>query len=383
MDLTDPAPLTRYTLLDPQPIVHCRQNRGNVAMTKLRFLDWDGWPNGPFGLICDHSQYEATRSLTNSGGSNRKGSYQADSAYGGWESVRRCLGVFRCHCNGSQPQCQVVTRPQTHKGISWQLENQKCSCGGSLYHVKCLSTSYIITWGRSGSDKSTQMYLYINGDAHNHSRHSQVIHMTPQEQADVKKLADEYYDKKPIQLLLGPKTANGRKPGAASLAQAANNPDAWRYHLRRIQGALNSENGHTFFAQFNAWKATHEQYIKIHACTFAFEKVTVIAFNTTWMQDQLLPKDEIKQYMAPVEGLLTDGAHKFWSAPNAILITTTVFSPRLGRWVPGMFSFADGATAEHYKYHFLAVFQSIVEACIAKDVKVEDSMFHMVYIVIC
>ncbi|THU80591.1 hypothetical protein K435DRAFT_636133, partial [Dendrothele bispora CBS 962.96] len=77
-------------------------------------------------------------------------------------------------------------------------------------------------------------------------------------------------------------------------------------------------------------------------------------------------------------GLLTDGAHKFWSAPNSILIITSAFSPITNMWVPGMFSFADGATTNHYKYHFVAVFQSLAQAALTKGIKITDEMFAIV-----
>ncbi|THU77578.1 hypothetical protein K435DRAFT_877668, partial [Dendrothele bispora CBS 962.96] len=86
---------------------------------------------------------------------------------------------------------------------------------------------YLITWGQIGSDKHTRKYWYINGESHNHSRYTRVLHFTAQEEADVGQLAQDYPDKKPIELLVGPKTMSGRKQGAASIAQAANNPDSW------------------------------------------------------------------------------------------------------------------------------------------------------------
>ncbi|THU95576.1 hypothetical protein K435DRAFT_666205 [Dendrothele bispora CBS 962.96] len=47
-------------------------------------------------------------------------------------------------------------------------------------------------------------------------------------------------------------------------------------------------------------------------------------------------------------------------------------------WVPGMFSFADGATTNHYKYHFVAVFQSLAQAALTKGIKITDEMFAIV-----
>jgi hypothetical protein len=40
---------------------------------------------------------------------------------------------------------------------------------------------------------------------------------------------------------------------------------------------------------------------------------------------------------------------------------TSVYSPELACWIPGIMSFTNGASAEHFKWHFLALFESIAE----------------------
>jgi hypothetical protein len=38
---------------------------------------------------------------------------------------------------------------------------------------------------------------------------------------------------------------------------------------------------------------------------------------------------------------------------------TSAYSADLLCWVPGLFSYTNGASAQHFKYHFVGLFQSI------------------------
>jgi hypothetical protein len=132
-----------------------------------------------------------------------------------------------------------------------------------------------------------------------------------------------------------------------------------------------------------SWIKQHEDEVQLRVVTVGREDACVIAFNSNWMRDQLLQKPELVEGPLPLEGMLTDGAHKYWSDPNAVLITTTTFCPGIDRWVPCMFSFADGVTTEHYQWHFTAVIKSIVEAAIEHNVVITDDLFALVRSTAC
>jgi hypothetical protein len=77
----------------------------------------------------------------------------------------------------------------------------------------------------------------------------------------------------------------------------------------------------------------------------------------------------------PVNGLVSDAAHGYWADRNSLLIITSCHSPLLFCWVPVIFSYSNGATAEHYKVHFLALLQSISHEAVRRGVEIQDEMF--------
>ena len=40
---------------------------------------------------------------------------------------------------------------------------------------------------------------------------------------------------------------------------------------------------------------------------------------------------------------------------------TSVYSPELACWIPALMSFTNGASADHFKWHFIALFESIAK----------------------
>ncbi len=57
------------------------------------------------------------------------------------------------------------------------------------------------------------------------------------------------------------------------------------------------------------------------------------------------------------------------------LLLPSVFSDVLLFWVPGIFTISNGSTAEHYRYHFKGVLESISEVAEAKEISIYDEMF--------
>ncbi|THU92639.1 hypothetical protein K435DRAFT_671797 [Dendrothele bispora CBS 962.96] len=337
--------------MSPQPHAECRNGHDqNIIFTSLQLLaePW-AWPNGDFGMDLNHEEFVSTNGLavqwpmrsasgSNGRGSHIKGSITSETIWDGKESKKYCKGSVSC-LNHS---CDITTRPKVDSpAFTKQKEEGVCQCGSSL------------VWKKS------------------------------QEQKDVETLWNNRPDLKPIALLSGPKLANGFASGGGDLTQSGKNSDHWRYQLRKLSSKMKAENGHWFLEQFDNWRERHGDYIKMRACTIGSEGgITVIAFHTDWMRNQLLPKDELQSSLFPVQGLVTDGAHKFWSNQKSILIMTSSYSPVIDFWVPGMFSFSNGATAEHYRHHFYAVFLGIDEAATAAGMVLENEFFVMVGICI-
>ena len=56
-------------------------------------------------------------------------------------------------------------------------------------------------------------------------------------------------------------------------------------------------------------------------------------------------------------------------------MVSSTYHPDLLCWVPGVLSYTNGASAEHFKYHFLAVLQSIAHEADSRKFPVIDALF--------
>ena len=100
--------------------------------------------------------------------------------------------------------------------------------------------------------------------------------------------------------------------------------------------------------------------------------ITVISVQTKFMQSNLF-----KEFMldGPVNSTINDTAHGWWKEHNSLLMITSAYSPLLFHWVPGVISYMNGASAEHFKYHFIAVFQSIACEADERKIPLDDAIF--------
>ncbi|SJL17932.1 uncharacterized protein ARMOST_21502 [Armillaria ostoyae] len=178
IDLSDPAPFTVYIPLKTQPEPEARRGiYDGVVFTALsRFPgSWNGLPSGLFAMDVTLEDFKQTKKLqviweTRSNGGDPDGSETASTIRDGKISNRRCLGVLGCE----NPDCKVVCHPGTSLGVWDKQLEQPCCCRYELKHFDCPSLSYPIQW--SGG------YRYINGQPHNHSCLSYVLHMTRSEE---------------------------------------------------------------------------------------------------------------------------------------------------------------------------------------------------------
>ncbi|KIK49929.1 hypothetical protein GYMLUDRAFT_253429, partial [Collybiopsis luxurians FD-317 M1] len=328
-----------------------------VIFTSLENLTtgWDGWPSGQFALDLTHKEFLSTKGLqvhwaTRNSGGDWIGQCNSVNIYGGKISTKQCLGVIHC----TNPECKIVTWPHV-KSVAQRLHQLStfCSCGASLVHAQCNSKSHLICWDQVGNDSSTTKYRYINGDAHTHSRLPHAIHFSKQEEEKFQSLVNRHPSLGPAALVVGPKTLDGFGPGAADIAQAARNPDFVAYQRRKVKSQVQS--GHSFLQQFSVWQQQHPGVVR--TC-ITNDKVSVLSIQTEWMRDRMLP-DTVTA--GPLNGMVSDGAHGYWIDSSLVLIITSTFSEKLKVWVPNLFTYSDGTSAEHYRYHFKAVFESIAE----------------------
>jgi hypothetical protein len=77
----------------------------------------------------------------------------------------------------------------------------------------------------------------------------------------------------------------------------------------------------------------------------------------------------------PINGLVSNAAHGWWKERTSLLVVSSTYCPDLLCWVPGVFSYTNGASAEHFKYHFLGVIQSIAREAELKKHPITDGLF--------
>lgn len=77
----------------------------------------------------------------------------------------------------------------------------------------------------------------------------------------------------------------------------------------------------------------------------------------------------------PVNETVNDAVHEWWKVHEWLLVVTSVYSPALKHWIPGLFLFINGASAEHCKHHFFLLFRSIAFKAQQCKMPVEGHLF--------
>ncbi|KAI4517633.1 hypothetical protein K525DRAFT_210448 [Schizophyllum commune Loenen D] len=301
---------------------------------------WDGWPDGHEKWEYTLPQLEATEEFkihwatTNVGGIRNNGSVTKSS----WEEAkvtrRRCNGVIEC------TRCTYILRPQTRgpKAIATQLE-KRCplaGCGSPLVHIPC---GLVIT----------HLVCQLGGrlqhpGKHNHPR-PPPIHMTAAQTSQLEAVFKEHPDKGPLALIVG---HQGRPP-VSEISSLLYNVDRIYAERRKFRSKDAKASFPTEFATFDA---EHPDFL----VRKLFGEVIVVSMQTTFMRTTLLnDRSEEKG----VQGIVTDAAHKFWKERHCLLIISSVYSVALRRWVPGLMTYANGATSLHYTYHYLTLLETM------------------------
>ncbi len=253
IDLSDPAPLTVYNSLETQPAPEARRGIDDrVVFTSLSRIPggWNGWPSGLFAMDVSHDEFKQTKKLqvhwaTRNNGGDVSGSETAPTIGGGKVTNRRCLGVVRCE----NPDCKVICRPGTNPAIRRKQLDGLCRWEFGLKHFDCPSRSYLIQW--SGG------YRYVNGELHNHSRLTYILHMTRSEELEFKELVETHPNLGPAALMLGPRRLDGYGKGAADISEATRHPDRVKYERHLVKSRTMAESGHWFLSQFAEWQRKH------------------------------------------------------------------------------------------------------------------------------
>ncbi|KAJ7271324.1 hypothetical protein B0H12DRAFT_989783, partial [Mycena haematopus] len=144
----------------------------------------------------------------------------------------------------------------------------------------------------------------------------------------------------PLKLLVGRPGIDGPGESVADISPVLFNAERIKYERRKIlRGPRRHDN---FNKAFNQFKEKHPDFIR----EAQFGDVSVIVMQTPFMASKLV-KAVVEQ--EAVNGIVSDAAHRFWKERNSLLIVSSTFVPQhLKCWVPGIMSYANGGTAEHY-----------------------------------
>lgn len=331
-----------------------------VAQTDFASNEWDGWPDGSWEMDLTYDEFESSGNLQIHwahvvGGGDRKGDEHASNWISGKKSSRRCLGIIEC----DNPICRVITRPHTSsKGIDKQL-HQACSCGAVLSRVECDVTAYLWKWSRG--------VHYSNGGYHGHRRPTHLLHLLKGEQSKFEEIVKAYPKSGPLQLVVGVPGLDQPGVSVADISDVllnAHRVSKERQKVKRSQGL--SADG--FLATFSQFSANHPGFV-LHS---VMTEVIVVCVQTDFMRSQLVRNMQID---GSVNGMVNDAAHGWWKERNSLLMVSSSYCPALLCWVPGVLSYTNGATENHFMHHFFAVFYSIAQEAESRSQVVADELF--------
>ena len=323
---------------------------------------WDAWPDGVIKRDFTWQEYEATGKLMSHwsakvGGGDRRGKPSAAVWEMGKRSTRDCLGVIQC----DNEECTYAVRPfTTRPRIARQLENNCEICGASLTHRECNVRAVLWKWSGGVHYKQTEI--------HGHLRPPRILHLSKTERQKFVELVEQHPKTGPRGLIVGVPGLGGPGQSTADISPALLNIDRVAKERQKVKRDHNSTNGDDFIASFAKFITEHAEFV----LSEVFGPVTVIALQSPFMASQLVHGEKLDQ---PINGLVNDAAHGWWKERNYLLMITSVYSPELACWIPGLMSFTNGSSADHFKWHFLALFESIAEEAESREMAICDELF--------
>lgn len=329
-------------------------------------IDWDCWPDGNFTCTFTHEEWQATRKLLvhwsfeTSGGP--RGSEYALSPEKGKSSYRRCHGHIKC----DNPSCRVIIRPKTRLTYRENQLSQPCDCGGTLALYPCYAHWTITRWANG------VRFRHIG--FHNHPRLTHQLHLSASEMEQFEELVIANPKAGPLELAVGVQGIKGPGKSAADIATPLLNKDRIKTERNRIRKEVIGGNAGANDITLSEISNLCADNGFVKRCVVG--KVVVICMQTATMISELVKASVIQE--EAVNGIVSDAAHGFWLDRNNVLIVSSGYSPALRCWVPALMSFSNGVSAEHYRIHFLTLFESIRDETKRRKIELIDELLAMV-----
>lgn len=329
----------------------------NPSQPQIEVEGWTPWPDGDFSRLFSNDEVAISKqimvhwaTLTHA----YQGNPEAVSWPQGRRSVKKCLGVVRCQT----PDCAVRLRPTTRTESMRRLLSSPCKCGGSLCHIPCDVKMVIheYLFGRHFEHKGT----------HDHPR-PHPIHLDLSEQRKLAGVVRSHPKAGPSKLMAGVPDVNGTSGPVTELSTTLLNSDRVKYEVAKIR-RQNPGNGGDVIGGLVSFCEEHPNFVLYSTIT----QVAVISMQSTVLAGafikELIPNEAIN-------GIVSDATHGYWQNENALLIISSTYSPVLQCWVPGVFSYSNGASAEHYAQHFFALFTVMSNEADQRGVEITDTYF--------
>ncbi|KAF4620872.1 hypothetical protein D9613_000021 [Agrocybe pediades] len=332
-------------------------------------LAWDGWPNDAVEEDYTFSEFEETGNLrihwANRGHSPRGGDADASCWEEGKRQKRTCLGAILCN----DSTCDIVIRPQTSvKQIESQLSslcpaaenenNTSHSRSLTLYHVTCDVVATTYRWEEG--------VHFSNSGVHDHPR-PPPLHALPWQKKQFKDIVTSNPKAKALSLMVGVPTLEGPGASVMDIGDVYKNRDRVDKERQEIVRSLDS-GGDKFIFTFADFCRDHPEAIVYSV----FGEVTVISVQTPFMRSNLIKDDALT---GPVNGIVNDATHSYWKEKNALLMISSCYCPILFCWLPGLMSYTNGGTEQHFTHHFYALFTTMAQEANKRGIEVTDHIF--------
>jgi hypothetical protein len=185
---------------------------------------------------------------------------------------------------------------------------------------------------------------YKNNGMHTHARPTHILHLLPREKIQFETIIKSHPKTGPLALIVGVPEVDGLGKSITDISDVllnAHHVSKEKQKIKRGSGLT----GDSFIAAF-AWFLREHPGFVVHA---QLGEVTVILLQSSFMVSQLVKDGFID---GPVNGTVNDAMHGWWKEKTSLLMITLTYSPNLLCWVPSLCSYTNGASAQHFKYHF-------------------------------
>ncbi|KAF9468215.1 hypothetical protein BDZ94DRAFT_1184677 [Collybia nuda] len=323
---------------------------------------WDGWPDGKFERLFSWKEFHQLKNLRvhwacKPKGGSKTGNDKAETWEKGKSTGRECNGIIEC----DNRACCILIRPQTQmKGIAKQVA-KRCMCGGKLKHIDCGVESYLFSFKHG--------VYYLNQGIHEHPRPTHILHLTSSEQARFDKIVLDNPRVGSLALLVGQPGANNLNQSVSRISPVLLNADRIKAEKKRIKAGKGKPQ--EFVDEFKRFEETYPGFV-IYS---SFGSVTIVALQTRFMRSQLVKEHIVED---AVNGIVSDAAHGFWRDKTNLLIISSTYCTTLNCWVPGIMTYSNGASAQHYQLHFQALFETMAAEAESRNIIISDDLFRNV-----